>query len=363
MAFWYSALLFLFCAGFVLVLNLLIARYISIESSIPEPMFMLRRNVLIKDFTETQRYALQEARDADLRRIKDLSLYSLVPFVFLSFLGGYVIAERNLNRLEKLDVEMQRRNTKNLYSPIEYVNNGDEISSLIDSFNSMSKRLGRSFESQKEFVENASHELKTPLAIISANIDSILEDSKVSRKDLVAFLNNSKESVKFMNSLTEDLLLLSFLDQEISTTDIDIKEIVSKSIDEARNLDEGFNIFLSCEEEKIRIKGNKALIQRAFSNIIENALKYSKGDRMDVKVLKKDSNILIRFKDNGVGIPKDKRKKIFQRFYRLDKSRSRKVGGSGLGLAITSEIIKKHGGNIYANDVKKGAEFIVSLPL
>jgi signal transduction histidine kinase len=279
----------------------------------------------------------------------------------LSFVGGYLIADNSLKPLERLNDEMKKKSTKNLGEKIAFTDNGDEISELIKSFNDMSEQLSRSFEAQKEFVENASHELKTPLAIIQANVDNILADSKIDKKDLMSMLEDSRSSILFMNKLTEDLLLLSLVDVDFERESLNIRKVLEEAVTDARKLVDGkrFEIMLNNGED-IDINGNKVLLKRAFQNLIENSIKYSKGKRLVVDIEKKDDDIKLVFKDDGVGVPKDKQERIFDRFYRVDKSRSRKTGGSGLGLAITKEIIEKHNGIIQYVD-GKGATFRIDI--
>jgi signal transduction histidine kinase len=279
----------------------------------------------------------------------------------LSFVGGYLIADNSLKPLERLNDEMKKKSTKNLGEKIAFTDNGDEISELIKSFNDMSEQLSRSFEAQKEFVENASHELKTPLAIIQANVDNILADSKIDKKDLMSMLEDSRSSILFMNKLTEDLLLLSLVDVDFERESLNIRKVLEEAVTDARKLVDGkrFEIMLNNGED-IDINGNKVLLKRAFQNLIENSIEYSKGKRLVVDIEKKDDDIKLVFKDDGVGVPKDKQERIFDRFYRVDKSRSRKTGGSGLGLAITKEIIEKHNGIIQYVD-GKGATFRIDI--
>ncbi len=279
----------------------------------------------------------------------------------MSFVGGYLIADNSLKPLERLNDEMKKKSTKNLGEKIAFTDNGDEISELIKSFNDMSEQLSRSFEAQKEFVENASHELKTPLAIIQANVDNILADSKIDKKDLMSMLEDSRSSILFMNKLTEDLLLLSLVDVDFERESLNIRKVLEEAVTDARKLVDGkrFEIMLNNGED-IDINGNKVLLKRAFQNLIENSIKYSKGKRLVVDIEKKDDDIKLVFKDDGVGVPKDKQERIFDRFYRVDKSRSRKTGGSGLGLAITKEIIEKHNGIIQYVD-GKGATFRIDI--
>lgn len=362
LAIWYSTLLFIFSIGFVFILNIIAVKYIENQPAFPQPVGMFRRGAIVREITETERLLLHEARMKDLENFRELSFYSIIPIVLLSFVGGYVIADRNLSPLEKLNAEMRRRNVGDLSTSIEFKDRGDEISELMNSFNAMSERIHRTFESQKEFVENVSHEIKTPLAIIQANLDSALEDKKISRDELEDILNESKKSVKTMNHLTEDLLLLSVLQHDIAKEKVSIKDILDSCASDVKKIANGFEININSNGKDVMVYGNSMLLSRAISNILENAVKYSGGKMVAVKVGSSDpKDVVISIADDGVGIPKEQRKKIFERFYRLDKGRSRKEGGRGLGLAITSEIIKNHGGSIKVVDSEKGAEFEIRL--
>lgn len=354
----YSGILLVFCAGFLLVMNVFLVNYM--RQDIGAPRMVVFDNPAIINLNEEKAELLKSSRENDLENIRLISIYSILPFVVLSFVGGYLIADNSLKPLERLNDEMKKKSAKNLGEKINFVDNGDEISELIKSFNDMSEQLSRSFEAQKEFVENASHELKTPLAIIQANVDSILADSKIDKKELMSMLEDSRSSILFMNKLTEDLLLLSLVDVDFERENLNIRRVLEEAVTDARKLVDGekFEIVLN-DGEGIDVKGNMVLLKRAFQNLIENSIKYSKGKKLIVDIEKKDGDIKLVFKDDGVGVPKDKQERIFDRFYRVDKSRSRKTGGSGLGLAITKEIIEKHNGTIKYVD-GKGATFEVN---
>ena len=271
-----------------------------------------------------------------------------------------------LKPLDQLNLEMTKRNLENLREKISYVDNGDEISSLIVSFNNMTERLNLAFESQRNFVENASHEIKTPLSIIQANIENALDDNKLTPNEVDLILKNIKKQVVFINKLTEDLLLLAVLKNGLKMEEVDLREVVKATVEDLKSVTNGsnFELKLFLRNKKILIKANRQLLQRAFANIIENSIKYSGGTKLEIKIeVDSQSDItVIKFIDNGKGIPVDQADKIFDRFYRIDKGRSRKVGGSGLGLAITKEIIEAHGGRVYVNKkYKNGVEFVVEL--
>ncbi|MDD3475147.1 MAG: ATP-binding protein [Candidatus Dojkabacteria bacterium] len=360
---WYSVLLSLFCIIFVVGINLWLNNYMQKNIGVPMRGYwgeIIEDRPLFKNLTDDQITIITESRLADLSNIRDVTLYSIIPLVLLSFVGGYIIADIMLRPLTKLKDEIKSKSTENLGEEIEFTDNGDEISELIKSFNIMSRRLGKSFDSQKEFVENASHELKTPLAIIQASLDTALEDGTFSKEELREVLESSKENVKFMNQLTEDLLLFSVLEQKITMEDVNLKDVVNHSIKdlEIKAKEKGIEIKKTFDKSKLTINANPILLQRAVMNILENAIKYSEGSEINIEVKKIDKDIELLIQDNGKGIPKKHLDKIFERFYRVDKSRSRETGGSGLGLAITKGIIEKSNGEISVESIKnKGTSF------
>lgn len=360
MTVWYSAILLLFSLVFVLIMNIFLETYMR-ESRPFRPLFM--PNPIERDITEDEMLLIQESRLKDLENIRIVSIYSVIPLTLFSFLIGYLIASRMIKPLENLSEEIRGMDANSLGNTIKFHDTGDEISTLIKHFNDMSQRVHNSFKSQREFVENASHEIKTPLAVIQANLELALDDKNISIKDLHELLRECNNSVHFMNKLTEDLLLFSLIDTEIDTKIINLSDLLSETKSLVISLvnGSGFKININCLNN-IQIEGNKTLLIRAFQNIIENSIKYSNGTKVDINVKKDNENILISIKDNGKGIPKNQCEKIFNRFYRIDKSRSRKSGGSGLGLAITKEVIERHNGSIKCiSDINKGCEFKVLL--
>lgn len=333
------------------------------ESRPFRPLFVPERNQIIQEMTEEELGLIRRSRLKDLENIRLISIYSVIPLTLLSFLGGYLIAYKMLKPLEQLEKEMSSKNADNLDTPIPFKDNGDEISSLYTQFNNLSQRVSKSFKSQREFVENASHEIKTPLSIIQANLEMALDEKHISKKELHSLLSESKKSVSFMNKLTEDLLLFSLIDSEIDMKDINLNSLLNESKKLVISIvnGSGFKINIDCPDD-IMIKGNKSLLIRAFQNIIENSIKYSEGTKLDITVKKDEAGVCITLKDDGKGIPKEYCEDIFNRFYRIDKSRSRKSGGSGLGLAITKEVIERHKGSIKCKSEKgKGCEYVICL--
>ncbi len=364
---WYSLLVLLFCLLFLVGMNLVISSYTKdIERDVREDVEFMNPGMInpMQNFAnrlnEEEKELFLETRYIDVRNIRNISFYVLIPLTLLSFLGGYLISGQMLKPLKDLNDEMENLSTKSLGKQIKYEDTGDEISGLIKNFNKMSERLGLSFKSQKEFVENASHELKTPLAVIQSNLDLALEDGEISEKELKEILDESRTSVKYMSKLTEDLLLLSALENDIEKEEVDIVQILRNCYKALKTLEgeKGFKIKITGEKLLI-IYGNDILLSRAFSNVLENSIKYSQGNEIEVNVRKENDKKVVEFKDNGKGVPVKDLEKMFDRFYRVDKSRSRKTGGSGIGLSITKKVVEVHNGRIYAENVKNGFRIVM----
>lgn len=371
---WYSALVFVFCGIFILSMSMLLESYFQRDSLIshtPRQYFMQRIEDTdyglqkFRDLDDKSIEFLRETRLKDASNVRKASLYSLIPLTILSFISGYFISGKMLQPIEKLNEEIKRKSLENFKEPIEFEDTEDEISKLINSFNTMSFRLGKTFDSQKEFVENASHELKTPLAIIQANIDAALDDDKLTQKELKEILKESKTSIKFMDKLTEDLLLLSVLEVGIEKIPFNMNDVLKRSVAQLETIAEEKGIKIEMELDSViskkDFKGNDVLLERAFMNVIENAIKYSECKNIQIRSFLMKDGLEVSIIDDGKGITEKHRKKIFERFYRIDKSRSRKSGGSGLGLAIVKKVVDVHEGEISV-ECDKGCKFVFVFP-
>lgn len=365
---WYSLVLMIVSLVLVGTINSVIAYYYRTDPI--EEMFspfVLQHQISprLRDLTEESRELIIESRNQDLRTIREISILSFVPLTILSFGGGYLIADQMLRPLKKLNTTMSTITSEQLKTKIEFEDTGDEISELIENFNDMIGRLNASFDSQRQFVENASHELKTPLAVIHTNLEAALSESKLTKEEIRELLEAALSSSKFMQKLLDDLLLLAILNERIEKKKQDLKNIVSNSISQINSLAKEKKIRIEMREPKspLKIKGNAVLLQRAFMNLIENGIKYSpRNSTVSIKLYSTKQSVKVSITDSGEGIPREHRKLIFERFYRIDKSRSRKTGGTGLGLSISKDVIESHGGNLTLRSGKMGSTFLVSLP-
>ena len=227
------------------------------------------------------------------------------------------------------------------------------------------KPIKESFEKQKQFIADASHELKTPLTIISTNTSLILSDSSKTVESQSKWINYINNQVERMAKLIDEMLSLAKLDTNkelIEFTPFDISKLMNNILLTFEAVIFENNIeFLSNIEEDIIIKGDKESIKKVLHILLDNAIKYTnKNGRIEVNLYQDKNKIKLKVKNTGEGIRKEELEKIFERFYRVDTSRARETGGYGLGLSIAKSIVESHNGKIYAeSNEEKDTTFII----
>lgn len=276
-----------------------------------------------------------------------------------------------------------RINLKNIFRPIEQINEAtkkvalgeydieletkreDEIGELTNNFNKMTRGLKSTENLQKEFINNVSHEIKTPVSSIEG-FAKFLKDKNLTDEEREEYANIIIEEAKRLENLTGKILKLSKLNnQEIITNkqEIEVAEQIRKAISllEPKWSKKDIKINVSLEE-KIFL-GDEYLIFQVWVNIIDNAIKFSnEGESIDIKVYEKDSNINVEIKDHGIGMKEEELEKVYDRFYQIDRSHSKE--GSGLGLAIVKRIVELSEGKIEIKSKEnKGTTVIVKLPV
>ncbi|WFA08352.1 ATP-binding protein [Tissierella sp. Yu-01] len=230
-------------------------------------------------------------------------------------------------------------------------------------------KLKESERYRREFTANVTHELKTPLTSINGYAEMIASG-----------ITDEEDTIKFANTiLKEGTRLLGLIDQVLSLSKIEGQVIESKGVFEdidlyeiTKNIVSRFdqsiisrNIQLDFQGESAIIKGNRSMIEDLISNLIDNAIKYNKIDgKVELNISKKEKIAIINVKDTGMGIPDEDKERVFERFYRVDKSRSKKITGTGIGLSIVKHIVEYHKGNIKLNsEINKGTEIEIGLPI
>lgn len=257
------------------------------------------------------------------------------------------------------------------------VESGDEIGILAQTFNDMASQIESMLEELKkaenlrrEFVANVSHELRTPLTSIRTYAETIYEDNDIPKDTEEEFLRVIINESDRMTKIVQDLLDLSRFDSGNRKLNIEefsiersVRDVYTAVALEAKKRDHVLNLEL--EWKMPMIKGDRPRIEQVLMNIVSNALKYTPdGGRIDIFGTSLGTNIIIRIEDTGIGIPKADLERVFDRFYRVDKARSRESGGTGLGLSIAKEIIAMHGGNIsIESEPGKGTSVTVTLPI
>jgi heavy metal sensor kinase len=296
-------------------------------------------------------------------------LVLIVPASFIiSIIGGVFLARKSLSPVAQITKTARDISISNLNQRIPYNEIEDETGRLVLTFNDMIERLQKSFEQTKQFSINASHELRTPLTILRGEIEIALKSEKTA-EEYKALLNSSLDEIIRMSSIIDSLLTLT--KSETGQTDLELVELQLDNL--VMELYEDYEIlagknhihFILSRLDPARIMGDKVKLRQLFLNLIDNSIKYNKPEgTTDISLINEDGYAMVMVKDTGVGIPKDSLEKIFERFYRVDKARSREAGGSGLGLSIAKWIAELHHGEIKVDSVHgEGSKFIVKIPV
>jgi len=286
------------------------------------------------------------------------SVISSLIIVLLGTALSYIIAGKTLKPLNNLAGDIEKIDENNLNGYIELSPNGDEVARLTKSFNNMLMKLDSAFQAKKLFASNAAHELKTPLTNILTNIEVMQMDEKPGIDDYEEVIDITKENVERLTVLVQDLLRFNSNQDDGIYESIRTNELFEKIVSDLSGYINEKDIKVTIDGD-IDICGEKILLERAFFNLIQNAVKYNK-DNGEVKIYAEGDTITI--KDNGIGIPLESLPFIFDPFYCVDKSRSRRLGGNGLGLSISKQIFDKFNMEItILSEINKGTKVTVKI--
>ena len=355
---WYSAILI------SLVILLIIGLNIGVrQASMEPPMY-------IAQFTpgqNTPREIFDIVRHDQLELLRNYSIIGICCLIVLGGVSIYFLSRKMLKPVDRVSSLAARISSTNLKERINHQGPDDEIKRLADTFDGMLERLETAFQSQKQFVQDASHELRTPIAIAQTNIEVLEMDDKATIKDYERLKDILKMNLERMSTLSEKLLLLSEAEQgKTSRAAVDIAPLLAETISELETKAQEKNIRLTTDhvDKNIPVSGDALRLKQVFMNLIDNAIKYNKpGGEVSISARVDDTKVVIEVKDNGIGISQADRQRVFERFYRVDKSRSRAQGGSGLGLAIVKKIVEEHGGAVSVeSSLGEGSTFRVTLP-
>ncbi|MBL8206496.1 MAG: heavy metal sensor histidine kinase [Blastocatellia bacterium] len=293
---------------------------------------------------------------------------SLPLLIALAAAGGYWIMRRTLRPLDEITSGAERITSRNLGERLPVAHSGDEVERLAFALNRMIARLDESFQYIRRFTADASHELRTPLTALRGELEAIAQRPRL-EDDLQDTLGSSLEETARLSRIVEGLLAISRYDAgeaQMEQVRFDLSEVTLSTVGQMRLLAEDRNITLQCETNgEVTITGDRARVKQVIVNLVDNAIKYTpEGGAVQVMVGAEIQHAVLQVKDNGTGIPTDALPHLFERFYRVDKARSRQMGGAGLGLAIVKSIVTAHGGQVTVTSTEgKGSQFRVALPL
>ncbi len=332
-----------------------------------------RQYTLIYDIIPTYLYKMDLAvpTDSIKKRVYSYAIYfaiGAILLIIIVWVGGNILMRKALRPVDEVIRSVNDITSRNMDKRLPLPKLENEITRLIKTFNELLDRLSRSFQMQKAFIADASHELRTPLSIIIADIETALknlDEKSVTEKAL----NNSVNEIERMVRIVDDLNLLARSDSGqiiFNKLRIRLDDILMNTVSRCQVLAQKKKIKLEIKKiEIIEYDGDEELLIRALSNLVFNAIKYSDDNAVvDLSLSKKENTACFKVTDYGIGIKKELQDKIFDRFYRIDSSRSRSTGGSGLGLAIAKWIVEIHAGKINVDSTpEERSTFTIELPL
>jgi heavy metal sensor kinase len=298
--------------------------------------------------------------------ILQMFLRSLVVIVLASG-GGILLVRFTLRPVDRMTTTILGIKPDNLDQRLRVPETQDEIARLAETFNEMLARLERSFHSQRQIVQDISHELKTPLTIIRGQIEVALKKRR-SPEEYEEILQSSLEEIQKVRRIVDNLLLLARFDSPghaMAMKPVALKHLLEELVQEIRIQSQEKQIAVSLNTPReVTIRGNDVHLDRLFRNLLENAVKYNvTRGRIDVTLAEDRDNACVTVRDTGIGIAGGEIHKVFDRFYRVDQARSSREG-FGLGLSIAKSIVDAHGGIIEAESaVGQGTTFRVYLPI
>ena len=304
-----------------------------------------------------------------LNFLRIILFIGLIVAVSITMLAGYFYSKQALKPISKVVDQVDKITISNLNERVQTPNENDEIGQLASNFNRMLERLEAAFRMQQSFVSNASHELRTPLTVITGEIDLALMHDR-EKEEYKKILSTISQDIKNLNTLSNGLLDLAQASQDIAAfrlAEVRIDELLLQSRIEIVKKHPAYtvNIRFDLQEDNEFLPvvwGSEPLLKSAFSNLIENACKFSNDHRVEVVLSPSPGEIIVSFSDKGIGISPDDIDKIFDPFYRAFNGRDKK--GHGIGLSLTRKIVEMHKGSIHVTSgIRQGSTFTITLPI
>ena len=297
-------------------------------------------------------------------RFRTTNWYITAAVTLLSGILTYFVSGRALKPLRSFASQVEKVQLNNLADMKIDEDVLPEFKQLSNSFNQMLERLNNAFAAQRQFTGNAAHELRTPLALMQAQLELFSAEHPNMLPETAKFLTLLREQTERLTQMTRTLLEMSNLQQVARNEKLQLAPMIEEIFTDLAPLSDKRGVTLTAEGDGI-MTGSDALIYRLLFNLTENAVKYNRpGGSVRVTVAKEPEKLLIRVSDTGRGIPEEYQRSIFQPFFRVDKSRSREYGGAGLGLSLVWEIAELHGGSVWVEkSSENGTVIAVELPV
>jgi heavy metal sensor kinase len=282
--------------------------------------------------------------------------------------GGSLLVKRALLPVDKIAASAERISSHNLSERLPVARTGDELERLSIALNHMIQRLDEAFQYSRQFMADASHELRTPLTVLRGELESVIQEATLA-PEWRERLGSALEEVERLASIVEGLFAISRLDAGEAAAEwvkLDLARLTAATADQMSLLAEDKNIQVTCvAAEPVWVEGDQARLKQVVVNLLDNAIKYTLQDgAIALTVSASNSRAVLEVEDNGIGIPAEALPRVFDRFFRVDKARSRELGGAGLGLSIVKSICTAHHGRVEAGSLPgQGSRFRVELPL
>jgi heavy metal sensor kinase len=312
--------------------------------------------------------ALMDDLQQVLRRWLMFLVLGLPVAVLLAGGGGYLLVNRALSPVDQIATSAERISSHDLSARLPVPHTGDELERLSVALNHMIERLDGAFRYSRRFIEDASHELRTPLTVLRGEIETFAQEPRLG-PEWRERLGSALEEVERLVNIVEGLFAISRLDAgeaQAEAVKFDLGQLVASTADQMSLLAEDKGITVNCAPaEKVWVDGDRARMKQIVVNLLDNAIKYTpQGGTIHLNVEARENKAVLEVADNGIGIPPEALPRVFERFYRVDKARSRDRGGAGLGLSIVKSICAAHQGRVEASSVQgKGSIFRVEMPL
>ena len=324
----------------------------------------------LTESNQTQLVGFEQAvNQRALDQLRSYSGWSLLALFATSMLIGWYVSGLVLRPIGRITSVARDIQATDLSRRIELGGPADELRDLGDTFDQMLDRLDQAFEDQRQFIQETSHELRNPLAVIRTNLDVVLNDPKANLEEFRFSGEVANRAAVRMSALVDDLLLLAHHERrDVDREPIFLSQVVSETIEDFSAFAKKNNVSLTLEmSSEIKVIGDAAALRRALANLLSNAIRITGSEKTggQIKVVggQDADQVWVSVEDNGPGLSTEDIERVFQRFWKGNVSEAKESGRSGLGLAIVRQIVEGHGGQVTVrSQLGNGATFTIWLP-